>query len=95
MDAVFYCTGVFNFYTHASNETELRGHAEAKQAWDGGVDGIYTFNLFNPKSELFRQLGSPATLMKLDVPLKPITGEPESMERWLKGGSGFLRLPHQ
>jgi hypothetical protein len=77
--------------TNADNAA--RWHAEAKLAWDAGVDGIYTFNLFNPKSDLFRQLGSPATLMKLDGPLKPIAGDPKSMERWLKGGSGFLRLP--
>ncbi|HUW62172.1 MAG TPA: hypothetical protein VMZ06_14310 [Candidatus Bathyarchaeia archaeon] len=77
--------------TNADNAS--RWHAEAKLAWDAGVDGIYTFNLFNPKSDLFRQLGSPATLMKLEGPLKPITGDPNAMERWLKGGRGFLRLP--
>jgi hypothetical protein len=28
VDAVFYCTGVFNIYTHKSTETELRTHAD-------------------------------------------------------------------
>ena len=32
VDAIFYCTGVFNVYTHRSDETELRAHA------DRGVD---------------------------------------------------------
>ncbi|UCH35685.1 MAG: family 10 glycosylhydrolase [Armatimonadota bacterium] len=32
VDAIFYCTGVFNVYTHHSDETELRAHA------DRGVD---------------------------------------------------------
>lgn len=72
----------------------VRWHAAAKEAWDGGVDGIYTFNLFNPKSELFRRLGSPDTLMKLDGAVEPVTGNPKTMERWLKGGSRFLKLPH-
>ncbi len=74
-------------------DNALLWHAEAKQAWDAGVDGVYTFNLFNPNSSLFRQLGSPQTLMPVDGPFKPITGNPKSMERWLKGGSSFLLLP--
>ena len=28
VDAIFYCTGVFNSYTHQSEETELRKHAD-------------------------------------------------------------------
>lgn len=68
-------------------------HGEAALAWQAGVDGIYTFNVFNPRDELFRTLGSPDTLMRLDTPHKPITGEKKSMERWLKGGSSFVTIP--
>jgi len=68
-------------------------HGEAALAWQADVDGIYTFNVFNPRDELFRTLGSPDTLMRLDMPHKPITGEKKTMERWLKGGSSFLTLP--
>ena len=78
--------------TNADNES--RWQAAAKEAWVAGVDGIYTFNLFNPNSELFRQLGNPKTLMKLDQPVEPVTGNRKTMERWLKGGSNFLKLPH-
>jgi hypothetical protein len=35
---------------------------DALQAWEAGVDGIYTFNLFDPASPLFRELGDPAIL---------------------------------
>ncbi len=67
-------------------------HGAAKEAWDGGVDGIYTFNLFDPKSKLFRELGSPDTLMPLGTVSEIVTGNPKSMERWLKGGATFLKL---
>lgn len=68
-------------------------HGEAAQAWQVGVDGIYTFNVFNPHDELFRTLGSPETLMELPAPHKAITGSKSSMERWLKGGSAFVKFP--
>jgi hypothetical protein len=37
VDAIFYCTGVFNLYTHKSDESELRGHSDREQvdwAWE-------------------------------------------------------------
>ena len=68
-------------------------HGEAAAAWRAGVDGIYTFNRFNPADPLFRTLGSPDTLTKLEKEPAPITGNPKAIERWLKGGSAFLKLP--
>jgi hypothetical protein len=38
----------------------------ALQAWDAGMDGIYMFNFFDPRSPLWRELGDPAALRKLD-----------------------------
>lgn len=70
-------------------------HGEAAQAWQAGIDGIYTFNVFNPKDELFRTLGSPETLMALPSPHKPITGEKKAMDRWFKGGSSFVTIQEQ
>jgi hypothetical protein len=43
---------------------EYRGRAMS--AWKEGVDGIYTFNLFNPKSPVFREVGDPAALAKIE-----------------------------
>ncbi len=67
-------------------------HAEARQAWDAGISGIYLFIVFNPKSSLFRTLGDPGTLLETTQPHEPITGKRTSMSRWLKGGSRFLVL---
>ena len=38
----------------------------ALQAWSAGMDGIYMFNFFDPKSPLWRELGDPEALRKLD-----------------------------
>jgi hypothetical protein len=38
----------------------------ALQAWAGGMDGIYMFNFFDPRSPLWRELGDPEALRKLD-----------------------------
>ncbi len=38
----------------------------ALQAWAAGMDGIYLFNFFDPKSPLWRELGDPDALRKLD-----------------------------
>ncbi len=67
-------------------------HEQAALAWRAGVNGIYTFNRFNPNDPLFRCLGSPDTLNRPDHEVKPITGDKRAMERWLKGGSRFLQL---
>lgn len=40
-----------------------RGHA--REAWNSGVDGIYTFNFLQHRHELFRQLGEQAVLASL------------------------------
>lgn len=65
---------------------------QAALAWRAGVNGIYTFNRFNPNDPLFRALGSLDTLNKPDHEVKPITGDKRAMDRWLKGGSQFLQL---
>lgn len=68
---------------------------EAWNAWQAGVDGIYTFNRFNPKDAIFRELGDPAVLR--DLPRKdqttyvaPIWSRPE---KWLKNGDRFVNGP--
>lgn len=39
---------------------------DAMNAWAAGADGIHIFNLFNPKSPVFREVGDPAVLRPLD-----------------------------
>lgn len=68
-------------------------YAEAANAWNAGVDGIYTFNLFNPKDILFRTLGSPDTLGSSAVNYQPVSGDKKAINRWLKGGDAFVNLP--
>lgn len=50
---------------------KLRGslaayRGRALNVWSAGGDGIYMFNYFNPRSPLWRELGDPETLRKLD-----------------------------
>jgi len=40
--------------------------AAATNAWNAGVDGLYTFNHFNPQSPVWRTIGDPAQLAKMD-----------------------------
>ena len=66
---------------------------EARYAWQAGVNGIYTFNCFDPKSVLFRELGTPDTLMEPDGKDWFFrTGPKWYMEKWLKDGSKFLKV---
>jgi len=71
-----------------------RFRGEALNAWKAGVSGIYTFNRFNPRDPLFRELGDPALLETLDridrtaYVEKTLWSKPG---KWLKGGSMFVR----
>jgi hypothetical protein len=40
--------------------------ARAMNVWAAGADGVYMFNFFNPRSPLWRELGDPATLQRMD-----------------------------
>ncbi len=73
-----------------------RFRGEAYLAWKAGVSGIYTFNQFNPRSPLFRELGDPELLAKLDRIDRTAYVEKTCWsrpERWLKGGSTFVKAP--
>jgi hypothetical protein len=56
----------------------------ALEAWSAGVDGIYMFNYFDPRSSLWRELGDPAALVKLDRNYFPCAR-----------GPGSMPMPHQ
>jgi len=66
---------------------------EALNAWNAGVDGIYTFNRFNPRDQLFRELGDPELLKNLDrIDQTKYAGERGYLdpEYWLKGGRDYI-----
>lgn len=64
----------------------------AMSAWAAGADGIHTFNLFNPNSPIFREIGDPQTIAtgeKLYFP-SIVDGDPN---RWLAGGAKYRTTP--
>ena len=62
---------------------------EALRAWDAGVDGISTFNVFDPESPVFREIGDPFVLRKLPHRYEFIPGKASYLNR-LKGGSEYV-----
>ena len=58
--------------------------AEAMKIWDSGADGIYTFNLFNPNSELFQQIVDIDRLRKMDKVYAYASGP--HFEKWFGKG---------
>lgn len=68
--------------------------ARARTAWNAGADGIYLFNLFNPRASQWRELGDPEKLEKLD---KVYYGAEVSVERMhqrqMREGLRFRRRP--
>jgi len=73
-----------------------RFRGEAYLAWRAGVSGIYTFNQFNPRSQLFRELGDPQMLAGFERIDRTAYVEKTCWsrpEKWLKGGAKFVREP--
>ncbi len=68
----------------------------AAEAWAAGVDAIYTFNYFNPKSLVFRQLGDPQSLADMDkiytTGSREVT-KPGGPGYWLYGGNKYVERP--
>ena len=68
---------------------------EAYKAWQAGVDGIYTFNIFDPKDSVFYELGDLELLKRLDridqtfyINENLGASRPET---WLKDGRKYLQ----
>ncbi|MBN1911050.1 MAG: hypothetical protein JW818_14990 [Pirellulales bacterium] len=62
---------------------------EALRAWDAGVDGVSTFNVFDPASPVFRQIGDPFVLRRLPRRYQFIPGKKGYLNR-LKGGEKYV-----
>jgi len=73
-----------------------RFRGEALHAWRAGVSGIYTFNQFNPRAQIFRELGDPAlleTLERIDGTAYVEKSSWSKPGKWLKDGQTFVRPP--
>ena len=88
-------TGRVNMRTQKGDRsTEKRFRGEALSAWHAGVNGIYTFNMFDPHNQLFRELGDPTLLESLErIDQVNYTGEKgySNPESWLEGGRKYIR----
>ncbi len=75
--------------------------SEAYAAWLSGMDGVHTYNLDNPYSDLFRQIGDPYALAMSGVTPKESFAITKSVKGlaycnvnyWLKHGDRFLKKP--
>lgn len=76
-------------FRRASTES-YRGRA--MNAWAAGADGIHLFNLFNPKSAVFREVGDPEALATLDK-LYFVTVRDGNPNSWLAGGDSYRSVP--
>jgi hypothetical protein len=73
-----------------SSVESYRGRAA--NAWQAGADGLHLFNLFDPSSPVWRQIGSPESLRGLDK-LYFVTVRDGSPEAWLAGGRRHGSVP--
>lgn len=61
----------------------------ASEAWEAGVDGIYLFNYFNPKSPLWSELGDRQALKTMDKVYTTSARGVSSLKYWLRDGERF------
>jgi len=72
----------------------LLWRGEAYNAWKAGVNGIYTFNRFNPKDPIFREIGDPKVLETLERTDQIMYDNPKSWSHpgtWLKDGNSYIK----
>jgi hypothetical protein len=84
--------------SRVQNETRFRRSSvecyrgRALNAWQAGADGIHVFNLFNPKSPLWSQIGSAESLRGLDK-LYFVTVRDGNPDSWLANGRRYGSVP--
>lgn len=66
--------------------------ALAMNIWRAGADGIYTFNMFKTRDRMFRELGDPETLARLDKVYR-LDAVGYSMVKQHFNADPYLRLP--
>lgn len=78
-----------------------RFRSEAYSAWLSGMNGIHTYNRFDPQDEILRQIGDPRVLAGMGVVPRESYGLAKSwsgmhycnVNYWLKGGEKYLQIP--
>ncbi len=78
--------------TRFSRQSIESYRARAARAWAAGADGIYLFNYFDPRGAVWRELGDPAALQRLDK-LYFVSVRNGDPERYLAGGRSHRRVP--
>ena len=81
-----------------SRRSQESYRARAASAWQAGVDGIYIFNMFNPRSRFLREIGEPEVLAGLSktyfATVRGATsrgyGNPDF---WIADGSQWRNVP--
>ncbi len=74
--------------------TVICWRGEAYNAWKAGVSGIYTFNRFNPKDPIFREIGDPKVLETIERKDQTVYDNPQSWFHpgtWLKDGHTYMK----
>eukprot|EP00825_Cyclidium_porcatum_P049125 TRINITY_DN8418_c0_g1_i2.p1 TRINITY_DN8418_c0_g1~~TRINITY_DN8418_c0_g1_i2.p1 ORF type:complete len:499 (+),score=6.94 TRINITY_DN8418_c0_g1_i2:403-1899(+) len=68
--------------------------ARAMNVWDEGADGVYIFNLFNPRHPVWRELGEPKKLETRDKVYVIGARGVAVLNRWMAGGEKrFMKRP--
>jgi len=78
------------------SQDSYRGRAA--RAWQGGVDGIYLFNMFNPRMGFLHEIGDPQVLAGLDKTyFATVRGDRArgygAPDYWLADGSQWRNVP--
>jgi hypothetical protein len=73
----------------AARATNLAYRGRAANVWAAGADGVYLFNLFDPRAAMWHELGDAQSLAKLD---KDYFG---SVRGSIGGGQNFPFQPYQ
>ena len=69
---------------------------EAYAAWQGGVNGIYMFNRFDPDDPILQMVGNPRKLEKLKAVPRESYGNNKGYNDpgyWVKGGRALRHIP--
>ncbi len=68
--------------------------ARAAEAWEAGMDGIYVFNVFDPRNPLWNELGDPEKLRGLSKTYFVNYRTTHHAKQYLATGEQYVTIPH-